>query len=294
MWLWNATRRYVDMLNHKQFAEFDKRSLCTAIFGGAGSPRSTKEDALVKLGLQAVTNGYGTTECAPTISVTNVHDPRELMLTTAGRPLPNIEVQVVDSNGRLVPVGQVGEICVRGPVVMRGYWEEPELSAQAIDGARWYHTGDLGHLDAQGYLSISGRIKELVIRGGENIYPAEVELFLSMHPAIADAHVVGVPDTRFGEELCAFVRPRPDWLERIGRVRATAICGRIEDGLVLPDESDLSAASLRHFFTGKLSHFKIPRYVIVTQTFPLTASGKVKKFVLRDRAIQLLHLRETH
>lgn len=279
------------MLNHKQFAEFDQRSLLTAIFGGAGSLRTTKEDALKKLGLKAVTNGYGTTECSPTISVTSLHDPLEKMLTTAGRPVPNVEVQVVDREGRLLPVGQVGEICVRGVSVMRGYWEEPELSAQAIDAARWYHTGDSGHLDAEGYLSIDGRIKELVIRGGENIYPAEVELFLTMHPAIADAHVIGVPDTRFGEELCAFVRPRPDWLERLGRVRATS-CGNLDEGLVLPDESELSAASLRSYFTGKVSHFKIPRYVVIAQTFPLTASGKVKKFVLRDRALQLLNLRD--
>jgi fatty-acyl-CoA synthase len=208
------------------------------------------------------------TETSPVSTQTRPDDSLELRVSTVGRPGPHIEVKIVDPDtGLVVPCGEPGEFCTRGYSVMLGYWNEPDKTAEAIDAARWMHTGDLAVMDADGYLNITGRIKDMVIRGGENIYPREIEEFLYTHPDIVDAQVIGVPDVKYGEELCAWVTLRE------GAARLTA-----ED--------------LRAFATGKLAHYKIPRYVLVVDEFPMTVTGKVRKVEMRERSVELLDLGE--
>jgi fatty-acyl-CoA synthase len=190
----------------------------------------------------------------------------ERRVSTVGRVLPHVEVKIIDpETGLTVPRGTPGELCTRGYSVMLGYWEEPEKTAEAIDAARWMHTGDLGIMDSDGYLNITGRIKDMVIRGGENIYPREIEEFLYTHPDVLDAQVVGVPDERYGEELCAWIRMRPG-------------------------AEPLTAEAVREFAAGKLAHYKIPRYIQIVDEFPMTVTGKVRKVEMRERSIESLDL----
>jgi fatty-acyl-CoA synthase len=198
---------------------------------------------------------------------TRVEDSLERRVSTVGRVHPHLEVKIVDpDSGLTVPRGQPGELCTRGYSVMLGYWEEPEKTAEAIDAARWMHTGDLGVMDAEGYVNITGRIKDMVIRGGENIYPREIEEFLYTHPDILDAQVIGVPDVKYGEELCAWVQVR--------------------------EGAQVSAESIREFATGRLAHYKIPRYVLVVDEFPMTVTGKVRKVEMREKSVDLLDLHQ--
>ncbi|MEV4734616.1 AMP-binding protein, partial [Saccharopolyspora sp. NPDC049426] len=197
---------------------------------------------------------------------TRADDSLERRVSTVGRVGPHLEVKIVDpASGRTVPCGEPGELCTRGYSVMLGYWEQPDKTAEVIDAARWMHTGDLAVMDADGYVSITGRIKDMVIRGGENVYPREIEEFLYTHPDVLDAQVIGVPDARYGEELMAWVRLR--------------------EGAAV-----LTAESLREFCSGKLAHYKIPRYVHVVEEFPMTVTGKVRKVEMREQARQLLDL----
>jgi fatty-acyl-CoA synthase len=197
---------------------------------------------------------------------TRVDDSVERRVATVGRACPHIEIKVVDpQTGLTVPRGTPGELCTRGYSVMLGYWREPDKTAEVVDAARWMHTGDLAVMDDDGYLSITGRIKDMVIRGGENIYPREVEEFLYTHPDILDAQVIGVPDAMYGEELMAWIRMRPG-------------------------AAPLTAEALREFCQGKLAHYKIPRYVHVTDEFPMTVTGKIRKVEMRERAIEILGL----
>jgi fatty-acyl-CoA synthase len=211
---------------------------------------------------------YGMTETSPVATQTRTDDSLERRVSTVGRVVPHAEVKVVDpASGVTVPVGVPGELCTRGYSVMLGYWEQPDVTASSVDPAGWMHTGDLAVMDADGYLSITGRIKDMVIRGGENVYPREIEEFLYTNPDILDAQVIGVPDPVYGEELMAWVRLRPG-------------------------AAELTADTLRAFCRGQLAHYKIPRYVHVVDEFPMTATGKVRRVEMREQAVVILGIRD--
>ncbi|HXS44860.1 MAG TPA: AMP-binding protein, partial [Solirubrobacteraceae bacterium] len=252
-------------LEDPAFAEFDLTSLRTGIMSGSPCPVEVMRRVRSDMHMTEVTICYGMTETSPVSTQTLRDDPLEKRVGTVGKVHPHVEVKVVDpESGAIVERGTPGELCTRAYSVMLGYWDEPEKTADAIDRARWMHTGDLATMDDDGYLSIVGRSKDMVIRGGENVYPRELEEFLYGHPDVADVQVVGVPDERYGEELCAWVIPRP--------------------GASLEEEE------VRAFCRGELAHFKVPRYVVLTDAFPMTVTGKVQKFKLRDAAIEQLGL----
>jgi fatty-acyl-CoA synthase len=212
---------------------------------------------------------YGMTETSPVSTQTRSDDSLDRRVATVGRVGPHLEVKVVDpATGVTVPRGTPGELCTRGYSVMLGYWEQPDQTAEAIDVAHWMHTGDLAVMDEDGYLAITGRIKDMVIRGGENVYPREIEEFLYTHPDILDAQVIGVPDAVYGEELMAWVRLRPG-------------------------VSALTAEDVRSFCSGQLARYKIPRYVHVVDEFPMTVTGKVRKVEMRERAVEILSLKDS-
>jgi fatty-acyl-CoA synthase len=220
---------------------------------------------ITDMGCAEVTICYGMTETSPVSTQTRADDDIERRVSTVGAVHPHVEVKVVDpATGLTVPRGEPGEFCTRGYSVMLGYWNDPEKTHEAIDGAGWMHTGDLATMDNDGYLNIVGRIKDLVIRGGENVYPREIEEFLYSHPAIADVQVIGVPDVKYGEELCAWVRLR-------------------EGEQATEDE-------IREYCRGKLAHFKVPRYVVFVDEFPMTVTGKIQKFKMRETSIERLGL----
>ncbi|RSM44186.1 AMP-binding protein [Amycolatopsis balhimycina DSM 5908] len=266
--LYGVPTMFIAELNHPDFADYDLTSLRTGIMAGSPCPVEVMKQVVSRMGMEQVTICYGMTETSPVSTQTRVDDSLELRVSTVGRVHPHLEVKLVDpATGLTVPRGEAGELCTRGYSVMLGYWNDPEKTAEVIDAARWMHTGDLGVMDADGYVNITGRIKDMVIRGGENIYPREIEEFLYTHPDIVDAQVIGVPDVKYGEELCAWVKLR----DRAGEV---------------------TAESLRAFATGKLAHYKIPRYVLVVDEFPMTVTGKVRKIEMREKSIRLLDLRE--
>ena len=218
------------------------------------------------MSMREVSICYGMTETSPVSTQTRADDSLDRRVATVGRVGPHLEVKVIDpKTGVTVPRGTPGELCTRGYSVMLGYWEQPDKTAEAVDAAHWMHTGDLAVMDEDGYLAITGRIKDMVIRGGENIYPREIEEFLYTHPDILDAQVIGVPDDRYGEELMAWVRLRPG-------------------------ATNLTAEEVRSFCSGQLAHYKIPRYVHVVDEFPMTVTGKVRKVEMRERAAQILGL----
>jgi fatty-acyl-CoA synthase len=207
---------------------------------------------------------YGMTETSPVSTQTRADDSLDRRVSTVGRVGPHLEVKVIaPATGVTVPRGTPGELCTRGYSVMLGYWEQPDKTGEAVDSARWMHTGDLAVMDEEGYLAITGRIKDMVIRGGENVYPREIEEFLYTHPDILDAQVIGVPDAKYGEELMAWVRLRPG-------------------------VATLTAESLREFCRGQLAHYKIPRYVHIVDDFPMTVTGKVRKVEMRERSVEIL------
>ena len=255
------------MLQHPEFETFDLSSLVRIGTGGATVPVSLIQEVTERMGAD-VCNFFGQTEASPFITKTLPDDPFELKATTVGLPLPHSEVKLINpATGEVVPCGERGELCCRGYQVMAGYYRMEDATRAAIDSEGWLHTGDLATMDARGYLNIVGRLKEMVIRGGENIFPREVEEFLLRHPKVAEVYVVGVPDTFFGEELLAVVRPR--------------------EGAVVTEQE------LREFCKGRISHQKVPRYFQFVDTYPMTAIGKVQKFILRERAIQALGLQES-
>jgi fatty-acyl-CoA synthase len=221
---------------------------------------------VAEMHMDEVTIMYGMTETSPVSTMTRREDDLERRVSTVGSVMPHVEVQIVDPvTGLTVPRGEPGEVCTRGYSVMLGYWDAPEQTAEAIDAAGWMHTGDLGTMDDDGYVAIVGRIKDMVIRGGENVYPREIEEFLYQHPDIDDVQVIGVPDAKYGEELMAWVR-----------LRAGA--------------DPLTAEGVREFCTGKLAHYKIPRYVHLTDEFPMTVTGKIRKVEMRERSVEILGL----
>jgi fatty-acyl-CoA synthase len=247
------------------FARFDLSSLRTGIMAGSPCPVEVMKRVVSEMHMTEVTICYGMTETSPVSTQTTADDDMDRRVSTVGRAGPHIEIKVIDpESGLVLPRGSHGEFCTRGYSVMLGYWDEPEKTAEAIDAARWMHTGDLAVMDEAGYLNIVGRIKDMVIRGGENVYPREVEEFLYTHPDIVDVQVIGVPDIKFGEELCAWVKLRSG--------------------------SSLTAEQVREFCTGKIAHYKIPRYVRITEDFPMTVTGKVQKFKMRETSVEELGL----
>ena len=248
------------------FADYDLSSLRTGIMAGSPCPVEVMKRVVSEMGMTEVTICYGMTETSPVSTQTGADDDLDRRTSTVGRVHAHLEVKVVDpATGLTVPRGEPGEFCTRGYSVMLGYWNEPEKTAEAIDRARWMHTGDLAVMDAEGYLNIVGRIKDMVIRGGENVYPREIEEFLYTHPDIVDAQVIGVPDERYGEELMAWVRLRPG-------------------------AEPLTTEALREFCAGRLAHYKIPRYIKIVDEFPMTVTGKIRKVEMRTVSVEELGL----
>ncbi|MEV1066695.1 AMP-binding protein [Streptomyces sp. NPDC050263] len=260
--LYGVPTMFIALLNLPDFASYDLSSMRTGVM--AGSPCPVEVMKQVTKWAPEVAICYGMTETSPTSTQTTADDSLERRVSTVGRAHPHVEVKIVDPvTGETVPRGRSGELCTRGYSVMIGYWGEPEKTAEAVDADGWMHTGDLGVMDADGCLAITGRIKDLVIRGGENIYPREIEEFLYTHPDVLDAQVIGVPDEKYGEELMA-------WL-------------RLREGA-----APLDAAAVREFCSGKLAHFKIPRYVHCVDAFPMTVTGKIRKVEMRERAPEII------
>ncbi|MFE6859621.1 AMP-binding protein [Nocardia sp. NPDC057668] len=262
--LYGVPTMFIAELADPDFDSFDLSSLRTGIMAGSPCPEQVMKQVIERMGMREVSICYGMTETSPVSTQTRANDSLIQRTATVGRAGPHIEIKIVDPDtGLTVPRGAPGELCTRGYSVMLGYWNDPDKTAEAIDAARWMHTGDLATMDADGYVAITGRIKDMVIRGGENIYPREIEEFLYTHPDVLDAQVIGVPDAKYGEELMAWVRMREG---------ATA----------------LTPAALREFCLGRLAHFKIPRYVHVVDEFPMTVTGKIRKIEMREIAARLL------
>ena len=263
--LYGVPTMFIAELAAPSFEEHDLESLRTGIMAGSPCPVEVMKRVVNEMHMPEVTICYGMTETSPVSTQTRRDDPLERRVSTVGTVMPHLEVQVVDPETNLpVPRGEPGELCTRGYSVMAGYWEEPEKTAEVLTRG-WMHTGDLATMDEEGYLNIVGRIKDMVIRGGENVYPREIEEFLYTHPDIADVQVIGVPDEKYGEELMAWVRLRPD-------------------------AEPMTAESLRAFCEGKLAHYKIPRYVHLVDEFPMTVTGKIRKVQMREAAVELLGL----
>jgi fatty-acyl-CoA synthase len=253
--LYGVPTMFIAELDHPAFAQFDMSSLRTGVMAGAPCPIEIMRKVVERMNMRELTICYGMTETSPVSFQSAVDDPLARRVATVGRIHPHLEVKIIDAQGRIVPRGAPGELCTRGYAVMHGYWDEPEKTAEVLDAARWMHTGDLATLDEDGYCNIVGRLKDLVIRGGENIYPREIEEFLFRHPKIQDVQVFGVADAKYGEELCAWIR-----------VRAGEV---------------LNEAAVRDFCAGEIAHQKIPRYIEFVDEFPMTVTGKVQKFIMR-------------
>jgi fatty-acyl-CoA synthase len=264
--LYGVPTMFVGMLNHPDFGQRELSSLRTGIMAGSPCPVETMRQVIERMHMREVTIAYGMTETSPVSCQSSVEDPLERRVSTVGRVQPHLEVRIVDEQGRVVPRGTPGELCTRGYSVMLGYWDDAARTAEVVDAAGWMRTGDLATLDEAGYFNIVGRKKDMVIRGGENISPREVEEFLHRHPLIQDVQVIGVPDVKYGEELCAWIIPR---------------AGKA-----------LDADAVRAFCAGEISAYKIPRYFKFVNAFPMTVTGKVQKFVMREAMARELGLTE--
>ncbi|MDH3602956.1 MAG: AMP-binding protein, partial [Candidatus Tectomicrobia bacterium] len=255
---------FIAELDHPEFDRFDISYLRTGIMAGAPCPIEVMKRVNEDMHMEQVTIAYGMTETSPVSCQSAVDDPLERRVSTVGRIQPHVEVKIIDEEGRIVPPGIPGELLTRGYCVMQGYWNDAERTAEAIDAAGWMHTGDLATMDEEGYCNIVGRIKDMVIRGGENLYPREIEEYLYRHPSIQDVQVFGVPDPRYGEELCAWVMLR-------------------EGKTATPED-------LQDFCRGQIAHHKIPRYIKFVTEFPMTVTGKIQKFIMREAMIDELGL----
>ena len=263
--LYGVPTMFIAELEHPDFDSFDLSSLRTGIMAGSPCPVEVMKQVNTKMNMQEVEIAYGMTETSPVSTQTRHDAPLDKRVGTVGRILPHTEIKIVDpETSQVVPIGVPGELCTRGYCVMLGYWNDPERTAQAIDAARWMHTGDLATMDEEGYINIVGRIKDMVIRGGENVYPREIEEFLYTHPKISDVQVIGVPDARFGEEIMAWVK--------------------------LKEGETATTEDIREFCKGKIAHYKIPRYVKFTSEFPMTVTGKIRKVEMRQISIEELGL----
>ena len=257
---------FIAELDHPRFAEFDLSSLRTGIMAGSPCPIEVMKRVVSQMHLSEITIAYGMTETSPVSCQSSTDTPLDKRVSTVGKVHPHLEVKIVSpETGETVAPGQSGELCTRGYSVMHGYWGDEARTREAIDDDAWMHTGDLATMDEQGYVNIVGRIKDMVIRGGENIYPREIEEFLYRHPQVQDVQVVGVPDSRFGEELCAWV--------------------------IVKAGQSLDAEALRSYCKGRVAHYKVPRYIRFVEAFPMTVTGKIQKFKIRDEMIAMLDLR---
>jgi fatty-acyl-CoA synthase len=266
--LYGVPTMFIAQLDHPDFAQYDLSSLRTGIMAGSPCPVEVMKRVMERMHMSEVGICYGMTETSPVSTQTAHDDPVEKRVGSVGRVHPHVEVKIVEpEGGATVARGDPGELCTRGYSVMAGYWNDPERTAEAIDADGWMHTGDLATMDDEGYINIVGRSKDMVIRGGENVYPREVEEFLYEHPGIADVQVIGVPDERFGEELMAWIIPRGG--------------------------ASLDAEAVREFCEGRIAHYKIPRYVKTVDAFPMTVTGKVQKFKMREQAIGELGLADS-
>ncbi|WGF88698.1 AMP-binding protein [Marinivivus vitaminiproducens] len=264
--LYGVPTMFIAMLDHPEFGRFDYTSLRTGIMAGSPCPAEVMRRVMERMNMREVTIAYGMTETSPVSFQTSVDDPVEQRVGTVGRIQPHLEVKIVDLENRIVPRGEIGELCTRGYSVMQGYWDDAEQTRDVIDSMRWMHTGDLAVIDDEGYCRITGRSKDMVIRGGENIYPREIEEFLYRHPKIQDVQCIGVPDARFGEEVCACV--------------------------ILKPGIECETEEIRAFCQGEIAHYKVPRYVRFMDAFPMTVTGKIQKMILRERMAEELGLED--
>jgi fatty-acyl-CoA synthase len=263
--LYGVPTMFIAQLGHERFSEFDLSSLRTGIMAGSPCPIEVMKRVNDEMGISQIGIAFGMTETSPVSTQVRIDDTLEHRCETVGQVMPHTEIKVIDPvSGRTLPRGEAGEFCARGYLVMRGYWNEPERTAEVIDPGRWMHTGDLATMDDDGYIRVVGRIKDMVIRGGENVYPREIEEFLYTHPEIADVQVIGVPDERYGEELMAWVILRPG--------------------------ATLDQQEVRDFCRARIARYKVPRYVKFVDSFPMTVTGKVQKFKMREQAISELGL----
>jgi fatty-acyl-CoA synthase len=258
---------FIAELTHPDFRIYDLRTLRTGIMAGSPCPIEVMKQVNTQMHMSEIVIVYGQTETSPGVTMTTTKDPVDRRVTTIGRAFPHTELKIIDpKTGKIVPRGEVGEICARGYCVMKCYYNNPSATHATLDKDHWNHTGDLGSMDEEGYFRIEGRLKDMVIRGGENIYPREIEEFLHHHEKIADVYVVGVPDIKYGEELCAWVKMKP--------------------GQITTEQE------VKDFCKGRIAHFKIPRYVIFVNDFPINISGKIQKYKMREESIRLLGLHE--
>jgi fatty-acyl-CoA synthase len=255
---------FIAELEHPDFDHFDLASLRTGIMAGAPCPVEVMKKVISRMHMEEILIAYGQTECSPVNHMTLADDPLQKRVETVGRAGPHLEVKIVDQKGEIVPRGVKGDICARGYAVMQGYWEDPERTAETVDADGWLHSGDLGVMDADGYVQVVGRLKDMIIRGGENIYPRELEEFLFTHPDIQDAKVIGVPDEKYGEEVCAWIQLR--------------------EGATLTEDA------VRAFCKERIAYFKVPRYIRFVREFPMTVTGKVQKFRMRQKMAEELGL----
>ena len=264
--LYGVPTMFIGVLEQLQKSKLKPTTLRTGIMAGSPCPVAVMKRVQSELGMREVTICYGMTETSPVSTQSALDDPLDKRVSTVGRVHPHVEIKIIEpSTGEVVPRGQPGELCTRGYSVMRGYWQNPEATAAAIDDAGFMHTGDLATMDAEGYVNIVGRIKDMIIRGGENIYPREIEEYLHTHPEVAEAQVIGVPSERYGEEVMAWVRPKPG--------------------------VSLSSEILQAFCMGRIATYKVPRYWKITHAFPMTVTGKVQKFRMREIAVEELGLK---
>ncbi len=265
--LYGVPTMFIAELEHPEFGSFDLSSLRTGVMAGSPCPVEVMKKVQSVMNMREVEICYGMTETSPVSTQTRIGAPLEKQVGTVGQVHPHVEVKIVDPiSGAMLPMGQSGELCTRGYSVMLGYWENAEATARAIDAAGWMHTGDLATMDDEGYLNIVGRIKDMIIRGGENVYPREIEEFLYSHPKVSDVQVIGLPDHKYGEEIMAWVKLRP---------------GETAD-----------AEEIRAFCRGQIAHFKVPRYVKFVESFPMTVTGKIQKFLMRQQSVEELSLED--
>jgi len=248
---------FIAELEHPEFDRFDLSTLRTGIMAGAPCPVEVMKNVISRMHMSEVLIAYGQTECSPVNHMTLADDPLEKRVETVGRAGPHLEVKILDEAGEIVPVGEKGDICTRGYAVMKGYWEDPERTAETVDAEGWLHSGDLGVMDKDGYVKVVGRLKDMIIRGGENIYPREIEEFLFTHPKIQDAKVVGVSDEKFGEEVCVWIQ--------------------------LKEGEQLSEEDIRTFCKNNIAYYKVPRYIRMVEEYPMTVTGKIQKFKMREQ-----------
>ena len=263
--LYGVPTMFIAELDYPDFRKFDLTSLRTGVMAGSPCPVEVMKKVISLMHMSDVEICYGMTETSPVSTQTKIDSPLDKRVGTVGVIHPHLEIKIVDpSTGQIVPIGAAGELCTRGYSVMLGYWNNPEATANAIDQARWMHTGDLATMDAEGYINIVGRIKDMIIRGGENVYPREIEEFLYTHPKVSDVQVIGVPDPKYGEEIMAWVKVKPG--------------------------EQLTAEELKEFCKGQIAHYKVPRYIKFVDTFPMTVTGKIMKFQMRQQSTEELGL----